>query len=260
MRAAFLPLGSGRPSASAEAPVRGRDRASGTLRATPRPRAAWRTLAQELPLDRVPRLGELLVQRGLLSADQLAQALARQRRTGRRLGVELVNAGLVDRRHVRHALWLQRWLALTAFSTVVAIAATDSRDALAGNARGEISVSAIVPAVAVLQVEHQQAELTLTAADVARGYIDVPAASRLAIRTTSRSGCMLDFHPRLALFKSVSVSSTLGGGDLGPDGGTLVARGTTGRVAADVNYRFHLDGDVRPGAYPWPLAVSVRPL
>jgi hypothetical protein len=253
MRAAFLPLGSGRSSAPSPS-RRPRDRAS------PLPRRAWRTLAPGLPLDRVPRLGELLVQRGLLSVDQLAQALSRQRRTGRRLGVELVNSGLVERRHVRHALWLQRWLALTAFSTVVAIAVTETGDALAGNARGEIAVSAIVPAVAVLQVERQLPELTLTAADVARGYIDVPAASRLAIRTTSRSGCMLDFHPRLALFKSVSVSSALGAGDLGPDGGTLVARGTTGRIATDISYRFHLDGDVRPGAYPWPLAVSVRPL
>lgn len=185
-----------------------------------------------------PWPGDRLVGCGILTQGGAASAVALQRRASRR----------------------QRFLALTAFASTLVVSAVDADPAAAGTSRANLGVSAIVPAVAVLQVERQLPELTLTAADVARGYIDVPAASRLAIRTTSRSGCMLDFHPRLALFKSVSVSSALGAGDLGPDGGTLVARGTTGRVATDVSYRFHLDGDVRPGAYPWPLAVSVRPL
>jgi hypothetical protein len=56
------------------------------------------------------------------------------------------------------------------------------------------------------------------------------------------------------------VVSSQAGGEIGPDGGTLVARGTTGHVAAEISYRFHLDDTAKPGAYPWPLAVSVRPL
>ena len=41
-------------------------------------------------------LGELLVDRGLLSARQLELALAEQRRTGRRLGEVLVGLGFVS--------------------------------------------------------------------------------------------------------------------------------------------------------------------
>ncbi|NDP42497.1 MAG: hypothetical protein GZ089_07245, partial [Aromatoleum sp.] len=163
-------------------------------------------------------------------------------------------------RYVRRALWLQRWIALSAFATVVAVAATDSCDAEAA-ARAELGVSAFVLPVAVLQVEHQAPELLLTAVDIARGYVDVPAASRLAIRTSSRVGYMLDFHARLPLFTSVQVTSASGRSELGPDGGTLVARGAVGHgVATSLSYRFQLDGNIRAGSYPWPLAVSVRPL
>jgi type IV pilus assembly protein PilB len=50
------------------------------------------------------RLGELLVRSGLISADHLEEALAEQRRVGKRLGTVLVQSGLVSETQVTQVL------------------------------------------------------------------------------------------------------------------------------------------------------------
>ncbi|TDM09481.1 MAG: hypothetical protein C4K60_09515 [Ideonella sp. MAG2] len=50
------------------------------------------------------RLGDLLIQEGLLTAEQLTQALEEQRRTGRKLGRMIVDNGLVTEEQVSQAL------------------------------------------------------------------------------------------------------------------------------------------------------------
>lgn len=61
---------------------------------------------QELPQRRASALpiGELLLKRGAISADQLAEAVVRQAGTGKRIGELLVEMGLVDEREVVEAL------------------------------------------------------------------------------------------------------------------------------------------------------------
>ena len=49
-----------------------------------------------MPLPRKIRIGEMLVNAGVVTPEQLAQALDEQKRTGRRLGRVLVEAGTVD--------------------------------------------------------------------------------------------------------------------------------------------------------------------
>src|ERR1700676_2295021 len=48
-----------------------------------------------------------------------------------------------------------------------------------------IAVSAFVTANAVVQVEYQAQQLVVTETDVARGYCDAPAASRLRVSSNS---------------------------------------------------------------------------
>lgn len=208
------------------------------------------------PSPRVQHIGERLVDRCVISAEQRA----RRRRSGRRRDAELVITGIVAPRHVKHALWRRRGLALTAFATVVGFT-VEADEVVAGSGRAELGVSVVVPPVAVMRVERQASQLVLTEADVARGYVDVPMASRLAVRTTSPAGYVLDFFTRLPLFTSVSVTSPAGRIAFGSDGGTLVARaGPVRGVTTILNYRFRLGRNTKAGAYPWPLAISIRPL
>lgn len=59
-------------------------------------------------------LGRLLVERGLLTADELERALAKQEQTGRRLGETLVECGFVSGPELSNALAAQYGIELTA--------------------------------------------------------------------------------------------------------------------------------------------------
>lgn len=143
---------------------------------------------------------------------------------------------------------------LVAGLLVTAPASAQGRSAMLG-------VSAVVVATAHAETLAQSATLVVTAEDVRRGYVDAPAASRLRITSTSPAGFRLSLHPRLALFRSVSVRLGPHQARLGAEGGTLVAVGRAGRrVPLDVDYRFELADGVAAGHYPWPLVLDARPM
>jgi hypothetical protein len=209
--------------------------------------------------SRPPRLGELLVAQGAITDKQLAIALERQKTSGRRLGEELINAGFVKRGVVSRALRIQRRIVFGAFTTLAASTIVPNVDAAA--VRNEIAVTAFVPAQTVAQMVQQPSEITITDADIARGYVEIPAASQLRVTSNNPAGYVIDFFSRLAIFSSVRISSAGGSADLGPEGGTMIARGSKGRdLPLNLSYRFNLAASTQPGVYPWPLALNVRPL
>ncbi|HZI83929.1 MAG TPA: hypothetical protein VFF44_08435 [Casimicrobiaceae bacterium] len=210
--------------------------------------------------DRPPKLGEILVAQGQITKEQLAAALDSQRESGRRLGEELIKAGYVKRAVVSRALRIQRRITVAAMCSTLAVS-TIAPAVQAAQQRGQIAVSAIVPAQAIGQVVQQPAEITITDADIARGYVDVPVGSQLRVTSNNPAGYVIDFFTRLPIFRSVRVSNASGSADLGPDGGTIIERGQYGRnLPLDLTYRFNLASSVQPGTYAWPLALNVRPL
>ena len=207
-----------------------------------------------------PRLGELLIERGVISQRDLAAALARQRDSGRLLGEELLRSGRVKPRQLRAALDVQSTLRKAALCSLIVAAAHASRSHADTHATA-LGVHCVVPPRAEALVDYQAAQVTITEADVARGYVDVPAASKLTVTTNSRAGYIVDFFTRLPIFKAVRVRSANANGEIGPDGGTMIERGRIGRsLHTEITYRFVLGQCVQAGVYPWPLALSVRPL
>ncbi len=210
--------------------------------------------------DRPPRLGEILVAQGQITQEQLESALASQRDSGRRLGEELIKAGYVKRAVVSRALRIQRRVTFAAMCGTLAVS-TIAPAVEAAQARNQIAVSAVVPAQAIGQVVQQSSEITITDADIARGYVDVPAGSQLRVTSNNPAGYVIDFFTRLPIFRSVRVSNANGSADLGPEGGTIIERGQMGRnLPLNLAYRFMLTATAEPGTYAWPLALNVRPL
>jgi hypothetical protein len=226
-----------------------------------RPGAADAHLRADKPgaVDRPPKLGEILVAQGQISREQLAAALASQRKSGHRLGEELIKAGYVKRSVVSRALRIQRRITFAAMCSTLAVS-TIAPDAEAAQ-RGQIAVTAVVPAQAVGQVVQQPSEITITDADIARGYVELPVGSQLRVTSNNPAGYVVDFFTRLPIFRSVRVSNGNGSADLGPDGGTIIERGQYGRnLPLELNYRFMLAASVQAGTYAWPLALNVRAL
>lgn len=123
----------------------------------------------------------------------------------------------------------------------------------------KLSVMARVATFFRMQVEHQAAALTITANDIQRGYVDIPAASNFSVFTNSQGGFIIDFHPRGDVFLSVLVSGLQSLVEIGVQGGSVLNNTPYGRTTVHrLGYRFMLRPDLQPGDYAWPLAISVR--
>jgi hypothetical protein len=130
----------------------------------------------------------------------------------------------------------------------------------AGAVSASLSVSVVVPARAVLSVESQPASLEITEADVARGWVEAPAASLVRVKANSPAGWLLEFQPLQGPYRALEVTGLGSTAQVSAAGGWL-AQPYAGRmlVTASLGYRFFLSSDARPGLYPWPVALSATP-
>ncbi len=208
-------------------------------------------------------LGNILVANHQITRTQLEEALLRQVESGRRLGEELIYAGHARREQVNGGLLLQRKLNAYALALLVGLAplAPMVPPAQAGLASSTLAVSVTVIAEAKMQTRYQAAQLKITEADVERGYVEVQAASRFSVSTSSRAGFFIEFHPVGNIFDSVQVVGLGRAFQLGVEAGTVIMRGPqVPNQIHDLNYRFMLRSGTLPGDYPWPLQMSVRAL
>jgi len=205
-------------------------------------------------------LGSILVATGQITRAQLEGALRRQATTHRRLGDELVEAGHASRGQVERGLSLQRKLVICALNVALSLASSAAvTEANAGQAKASIQVSAVVVSWApAIQVDYQAAQLTITPEDIARGYVEAPAASQFRILGGTRSSWLVDFFARGQVFTSAQIEGFDGSAQVGADGGTLFLRNRSPDGVTRLSYRFTLGPDVQPGSYQWPLAMSVR--
>lgn len=132
-------------------------------------------------------------------------------------------------------------------------------NAVAGQVNTLVSVSATVIPNAKLQTTYETSQLSISSADINRGYIDIPSALRFTVLTNSRNGYRLDFNAKGFVFESVQVIGISNLVRLGPDGGSIVLREMSNRhIIHDLSFRFILRSDIKPGLYQWPLEFSVH--
>jgi hypothetical protein len=206
-------------------------------------------------------LGNILVASGEITWDQLESALLHQARTGRRLGEELIEAGYASKGEVEGGLLLQNRLIAYALTVALGLAplVTMVPSAQAAQRSAAMTVSVTVVANAKMEISYQATQLTITEADITRGYVEVPGASRFSVRTNSRTGYLMEFHPVANVFESVHVGGLGNAVQFGVDGGSIVQRGPlASNLTHELSFRFNLRPEARPGLYPWPLQLSVR--
>ncbi|HVN99112.1 MAG TPA: hypothetical protein VMT49_03645 [Steroidobacteraceae bacterium] len=130
----------------------------------------------------------------------------------------------------------------------------------AADTRAVLPVSATVNPVARIDAA-VPAPLQISAADVLRGYLDVPHALRLRVYSNSRAGFALDVASQSPWFTAVAIEGLDAPVTLGAEGGTIVQRwqGAATREV-DLHVRFRLAAGLMPGLYAWPLQFHARPL
>lgn len=217
----------------------------------------------EMPVSVKFALGNILVANDQISRAQLESALFDQTSTGRRLGEELIRAGHASKGQIVSGLLLQKKLVACALAITLGLAPLVAMvpTVEAAQTSAAIPVSVRVVANARMRTIHQATQLRITGADVARGYVEAPAALRFSVATNSRSGYLLEFHPMRDVFKSVHVGGLGGTVQLGSDGGAIIQRGLQfPDLTHELSFRFTLRPGALPGSYPWPLQLSVRAL
>lgn len=113
----------------------------------------------------------------------------------------------------------------------------------------------VQPAMRLEVVSRPQA-LELTAADIARGYVDVETPLRIAMESQGTEGVSIVLTRVGAFVRSAQVRG------VGPDADLVTAtelhwRPQARRATAQLFFRLHLAPGLAPGRYPWPIQVSM---
>lgn len=207
------------------------------------------------------RLGELLVATGDITRAQLDAALARQHASGKLLGSELVDAGILKPSQLASGLQLQRSLVALAMAATLAIGLAPPAKAADGTAR--VGVGATVLKHVSLRVLQLPDTIQITEADIARGYVDVSTPSRLEIRSNSPAGFMLSIESQADFARGTEVRGSGGTTALGRFGGVLSVKGGDAggmhTTPVELSFRVLLSNEAQPGQHAWPLQISVLP-
>jgi len=171
---------------------------------------------------------------------------------------------------------------LLAFALCLALAASPAAAAESGKkAFGVITVMANVQPSVVVKYEFKGLQRSVTAEDIARGYIDLPASALLSVNAGKLAPLIVvDFVPVEGHLKYIEIRSKetkvaatelldrlpapgagllraqlRALGEFGPD--KPMAMPGSGASEAVLSYRIHFTDQARPGNYSVPLTVNI---
>ena len=206
-------------------------------------------------------LGSMLVQAGAISEASLAKAIAHQRATGRRLGEVLLEREILSEDVLQRVLARQRKLiALAATSLAITGGMLPTQSAAGDTMQLDIRASVLEhTSISRLSVP---SSLAVSADDIARGYIEVDEPVTIDVRTNSEAGVILGFSVRSPMVRSVTLSGAGNGVAVSEAGANLnLAKQGKGLSTQSLTLRVRVElaPDAQPGTIAWPLAVFLAP-
>lgn len=147
---------------------------------------------------------------------------------------------------------------MRSLGSVLLFALVAGAGAHAETQRAGFLVSVTVPERVVLEAVEQPAQLTISEADLRRGYKDVSA--RYLVRQNTSKGWMLRLSPRLGVTQQVEIRGLSTDLVLRAESLEIHRAASRSREDFSLEYRFVLDPDARPGSYDLPVHVSASPL
>ena len=150
-------------------------------------------------------------------------------------------------------------MAQSAALGAAALADVDSADsAAAAGSEATLLVTAVVLKRASLRVLAQPSSVVVTAADIARGYVDVPHPVHVAVQSNSPAGYVLEFASSGDFTRQILVKGLDTDVQLSPIGGAVVRPGVT-KTTLTLGFRFFLSDSAQQGTYAWPMRLSINP-
>ena len=132
--------------------------------------------------------------------------------------------------------------------------------AIAGSTSAQMQVSVRVVARTILTVEQQPETVEITASDAARGYLDIPDAVALRIRSNAADGYALRFTPVGAPFTRAEITWNNAVQVIGTEPAALRQQYKKGSASGLMRVRLLLAPATLPGSYPWPIQLFAASL
>lgn len=154
----------------------------------------------------------------------------------------------------RHALIVMHAGAVGAVAAALLVAAEETYPSSVS-----LSVSAVILKKVWIRTESSPPALVLTDADVARGFIDVPAPTVITLRNNSEDGFLFRFGLDANVASSARVTGLTQPVHFGQEGAMLAQPGrfrTEKRL--ELRWRLQLAQGITPGQHPWPVQIQVE--
>jgi hypothetical protein len=131
---------------------------------------------------------------------------------------------------------------------------------IAASKSASLTVSVEVIARTILTVDSQPATVEVTAADLTRGYIDIPNSVLFHVRSNASNGYVIQFQPVSGPFTRADVTYGSSLAAVGTEGAWLSEPYQQGTTSGSMNVRLVLTPGTQPGSYAWPVRFDAGSL
>ena len=140
---------------------------------------------------------------------------------------------------------------------VIAGIFTMTSSGVASSNNNSVRVTANVQARISQTLVRQEKVLKITEEEIKRGYVDLPAATLLQVKSNDRNGYMLSFEVNGDFIKEAWVIDSNRTTSLSGGGGFVhqAYPGPSGETK-ELSYRLFLVPGTQAGLYAWPLSIT----
>ncbi len=107
---------------------------------------------------------------------------------------------------------------------------------------------------------YQLPSIVLSRADIKAGYIILKNASRIAIKSNNKKGCMVVFKGLKWPFKEAHAFGLAHDAHITPEGASVQQPYKKNTQNVELSYRFILSDNATAGKHLWPLSIALQAL
>ena len=148
----------------------------------------------------------------------------------------------------------------TVAAAIVASALMITTPLAADSVNATMQVSVQVLARAIVTIDSVPASVEVTAADIARGYIDIGAPIIVRVRTNSRRGYMLQAEKTSETFSAIDLSFLQASMSVSSHESWIQRPYVAGGDVMPIRARLFLSAGATPGTHALPVSFSATPL
>lgn len=207
------------------------------------------------------QLGQVLVRAGRINKEDLELALKEQNSSKKRIGEILIEKGFLKPEELTHGLNVQSILTSSGISAGLSLGSMVEGRAVpaAGTALSELE-GIRAPILSHMAILYQLPYVVLSRDDVKAGYVILKNATRIAIKSNNRNGCMVVFQGLKWPFKEAHAFGFAHDVHILPENASVKQPYRKNTQTIDLSYRFILSDDAKAGKHKWPLSVALQPL